>query len=209
MSFIRTIYRALRPKDTSGPWRQFAQKNTGEYVYQCGDTVIFHHNQFKITFQVHTHSTVAGSSSYEREYFRAIAAFISPDKLQMKILRQDLIASIGKFFGAQDIEVGDWSFDPEFMIKGNDREKIQLILSDKSIQKMLLEQRDEMLRLEVTDEYGLFSEKAPEGQSMLYFISEEKIKQAEQLERIKELITRFLDLLGKTNSAKPVNELKP
>lgn len=204
MSFIRTIYRAIVNKDTSGPWRQFAEKNNGQYVYQCGDTVIFHHKQFKITFQIHTHSTVVGASSYEHEYFRAIAEFISPDKLQLKILHQDLIASIGKFFGAQDIEVGDWHFDPEFMIKGNDREKIQLILSDSSIRKMILEQRDEMLRLEVTDDYGLFGEKAPDGQSMLYFISKEKIKHAEQLEILKALITGLLDQLEKTNSAKPV-----
>nr|WP_294858180.1 hypothetical protein [uncultured Fluviicola sp.] len=204
MSFIRTIYRAIVNKDTSGPWRKFAEKNNGKYVYQCGDTVIFHHNEFKITFQIHTHSTIAGSSSYEHEYFRAIAEFISPDKLQLKILHQDLIASIGKLFGAQDIEVGDWSFDPEFMIKGNDKEKIRLILSDKSIRKMLLEQRDEMLRLEVTNDYGLFSEKAPEGQSMLYFVSKEKIKHAEQLDPLKELITSFLDQLEKTNSAKSV-----
>lgn len=204
MSFIRTIYRAIVNKDTSGPWRKFAEKHSGEYVYQCGDTVIFYHKQFKITFQIHTHSTVVGASSYEHEYFRAIAEFISPDKLQLKILHQDLIASIGKFFGAQDIEVGDWSFDPEFMIKGNDPDKIQLILSDASIRKMLLEQRDQMLRLEVTDEYGLFSEKAPDGQSMLYFVSKEKIKQAEQLDPLKELITGFLDQLEKTNSAKRV-----
>jgi len=204
MSFIRTVYRAIVNKDTSPPWKQFAEKNNGNYVYQSGDTVIFHHKQFRITFQIHTHSTIAGSSSYEHEYFRAIAVFISPDKLQLKILHQDLIASIGKLFGAQDIEVGDWRFDPEFMIKGNDREKIQLILADHSIRKMLLEQRDRMLRLEVTDDYGLFSEKAPDGQSMLYFVSKEKIKHSEQLDQLKELITGFLDQLEKTNSAKPI-----
>ena len=167
MSLLRAIYKAIRNKDTSGPWKEFAGKNNGNYVYERGDMVMFFHKGFKIVFNNHTHYTTSGMSSYERTFLKAVTEFNSPDKLYLKILPQDLVESIGKLLGSQDIEVGDKNFDRKFIIKGNDPEKTQLILANDSISQMLLEQRAEMVRLEVTDDYGLFSEKAPEGQSML------------------------------------------
>jgi len=41
---------------------------------------------------------------------------------------------------------------------------------------------------------------------MLYFVSKEKIKQTEQLDRLKILMTSFLDQLEKTHSSKPAEK---
>lgn len=205
MSIFKTVYRALFPKDNSPIWKQFADKHNGKYIYNLGDNVIFFHKGFKILFGIHTHYTVVGSSCYESDFFRVMVEFISPDNLQLKILPQDLVENIGKLFGTKEIEIGDESFDRRFMIKGNDEVKAQLILGNKVVREKLTELRDKLIRLEVTDKEGVFQETVREGNSMLYFLSKEKIKYPEQLDYFKELITSFLDQLEKYHSAKALN----
>lgn len=99
----------------------------------------------------------------------------------MRIVPQDLIETIGKFFGAQDIKIGNKEFDKRFMIKGNDELRIKHLL-DNYIRDFLIPQK--VVRFEITDGEGIFDEKPKEGHYKIYYISENKITQEDQLRRL-------------------------
>lgn len=64
------------------------------------------------------------------------APFLNKDGLYFKISRQGFFDSIGKLFGMQDIEIGDPFFDEQFVIKGNNPEKIKLLFADGNIKEL-------------------------------------------------------------------------
>jgi hypothetical protein len=205
MTILKDIYKAIFGKDYSFIWKQFASDVDGKYLPNSEDKVEFIYKGYKILFDSYTHYTVVGESSYEKEYVRGIAEFISPDNLKLKLIPQGLIENIGKFFGSQDITIGDKLFDKKYIIKGNDDYKAQLVLSNNSIKKTLMEQN--IVRLEITDSEGLFDEKVQEGNSMIYYVTEEKITHIDQLNNLKTLFVDLIDQLTKNNSAKPLKAI--
>lgn len=200
MTIFKTIYRSIFGKDYSSVWRQFAKESNGTYLPGGEQKVEFPYKDHKIIFDTYTHYTNVGGSSRESEYVRAMVEFQSPDSLKLILIPQDLIETIAKLFGAQDIVIGDKAFDKKFMIKGNDEYKAQLILSNSSIKKALMEL--EFVRLEISNEEGLFGEKVNEGNYMLYYVSEEKITHIDQLNKMYRLFGDMLDVLTKVSSIK-------
>jgi hypothetical protein len=53
------------------------------------------------------------------------APFVNKDGLYFKIYRKGIFSSIGRFFGMQDLEIGDSFFDGNFIIKGNNPKQIK------------------------------------------------------------------------------------
>lgn len=198
MGFIKEIYNAAFGKNYEPIWREFAKEKNGTYLQGGEDKVAVVCKNHTILLDHYVHYTTVGSNTYQKEYTRGIVEFRSPDKLKLRLTSQDLVDNIGKLFGAQDILVGDKQFDKQFMIKGNDEYKIQLLFSDHSIKKLLSELK--VVRLEITDGEGLFDEKVQEGNSMLYFLSEEKVKNVQQLNKIYQLFAELLDALKSTSS---------
>lgn len=47
------------------------------------------------------------------------APFFNQRGFRFRVTPKHLFSGIGKFFGAQDIEIGDLEFDEEFIIKTN------------------------------------------------------------------------------------------
>lgn len=198
MGFIREIYNAAFGKNYEAIWREFAKEKNGTYIQSSYDKVEVVYKNHAIVLDTHIHYTTVGHNTYEKQYTRGIVEFRSPDKLQLRLTAQDLVDTIGKLFGAQDVVIGDKEFDKQFMIKGNDEYKIQLLFSDHSIKKLLSELK--VVRLEITEGEGLFDEKIEEGNSMLYFISEDKIKNIQQLNKLYQLFTELIDALKSSGS---------
>jgi len=205
LTLLKTIYRSIFGKDYGSVWRQFAKESKGTYFPGGEQKVEFLYKDHKIIFDTFTHYTSVGRSSRESEYVRAMVEFQSPDSLKLLVMPQDLIENISKLFGAQDIIIGDKAFDKNFMIKGNDEYKAQLILSDSSIKKCLLEL--DFIRLEISNETGLFDEKVTEGNYMLYYISDKKIKHIDDLNKMYKLFGNLINVLTKVSSIKSKKEL--
>jgi hypothetical protein len=51
--------------------------------------------------------------------------------------RGGFCASIGTFFGTQDIQIGDPYFDDDFVIQGNDDEKVRWLLKDPTLKDLI------------------------------------------------------------------------
>ncbi len=201
MTIIKDIYKSIFGKDYGPVWQQFAKESRGTYSPISDARVEFPYKDFKITFDAYTHYTVVGGSSYEHEYTRGLVEFISPDGFKLLITQQGFIDNVGKLFGAQDIQIGDTQFDKKFMVKSNDETKALLTLSNNSILKAL--QQLKTIRLDITNDEGIWSEKPKEGNFMLYYVLDGKITHIDQLNKLYSLFADTLDTLTKINSIKP------
>ena len=185
-------------------WKQFSAEIGADYVighYGNSDSVVANTENWKITFDTHTSYAVSGSRTYEKDYTRIRALFVSRDNLKFVIYRQGLLNSIGKLFGAQDIIVGHQEFDKAFIIKGNDEYKIQLLFSNSKIRELIMAQRE--IHLEIIDAEGPFEEKIPEGVCELYFLIDGIIKDIKELKSLYSIYVALLDELSKIGSAMP------
>lgn len=197
---LKTIFSTNLGNDNGRSWQNFAKEVKGNYSTPYGeDMVDFYIKNYKVVFDNHTHHIVLDTGTSEREYSRGIVEFVSPDNLKMRILPQDLIETIGKFFGAQDITIGNKAFDRKFMIKGNNESQIKFLL-DGIIRDFLLRQK--IVRFEITDGEGIFDEKPKEGHYMIYYLSETKINDEDQL---RELYNFFDELIRKVAEPNRLN----
>lgn len=200
MSLFRRIYNSLFGKDFGMIWKQFSKENSGIFRFSPrGYRLDFPYKDFTITIETYSYYTSHEETS---EYIRGVVEFVSRDQFRLLLTRQGLVENISKFFGAQDIQIGDRRFDKDFMIKSNDEVKTRFILSNDSIAGILL--KNQTVRLEITDGEGLFGEKPKAGNSMLYYILEGEITEINQLNDISSLFKTVLDALMEMNVVKPV-----
>jgi len=65
-----------------------------------------------------------GSGKSRTNYTRYCAVYPKPLGLGLRLTRQGFFSGISKWFGAQDIEVGDSAFDDDVIVKGGDVSRI-------------------------------------------------------------------------------------
>jgi hypothetical protein len=124
---------------------------------------------------------------------------VNKDGLYFKIYREGFFSSMGKFFGMQDIEIGDPFFDDQLIIKGNDPEKIKLLFADATIKELI--QRQPRVHLEIRDDEGWFGAAFPEGVDELYFQCVGVIRETELLKSLFTLFSHTLMRLVQIDSA--------
>ena len=205
MTIVKDIYNSIFGKNYEAVWRQFSTENNGTYIlgkHDNLDSVEINYSNHKIIFDQYIHYQVVGGTSHETEYTRVRLEFISNDKLQLRLTKQGVIDNIGKLFGAQDIQIGDKTFDKKFMIKGNDEFKVQTLFSSEIIKNLILAQRD--IHLQILEKEGIFNEPIQEGNAMLYYISETEVREIGQLNSLLKLYKALVDQLTKLSSAKPL-----
>ncbi len=179
-------------------WTQIAADIGGEFIeggFWGKDVLIYKHGEWQILLD--TYVVSAGTSSYTVTRMRA--PFVNKDDLYFKISREGFFSSIGKFFGMQDIEIGDPFFDKQFVIKGNNQEKIKLLLADSRIKELC--QSQPRIHLSIKDDEGWFGTDFPEGVDELYFECVGVIKETERLKALFGLFCLILQRLVQIDSA--------
>jgi hypothetical protein len=205
MPYFKEIIQSFFSKDHESVWRQFASENNGSYLVGIGhhyDSVEIEYSDHQIIFDQYTLYQVVGKKSYRTHYTRVRLEFKSKDDLQFRLTKQYVVDLIGKVFGAQDIQVGDKSFDRRFLIKGNDEFKVQILFSNEIVKQLILAHDD--IHLQLMDKEGVFDEPIQEGNSMLYYLSETIVKNKGQLEALLKLYKTVIDQLSKLSSVKPI-----
>jgi hypothetical protein len=99
----------------------------------------------------------------------------------------------------QDIEAGHADFDREFIIQGNDENKVRLLFGNAEIRRLL--EAQPAIHLEVKDDEGWFGTAFPEGVDELYFQVAGVIKDVERLKTLYELFAETLNHLCHIGSA--------
>ena len=179
-------------------WTQIAADIGGEFIdggFWGKDVLTYKHGEWQIRLDTYVVST--GQSSHTLTRMRA--PFMNRDGLYFKISREGFLSSIGKFFGMQDIEIGDPFFDKQFVIKGNNPEKIKLLLADARIKELC--QLQPRIHLRIKDDEGRFGTDFPEGVDELYFECVGVIKETALLKALFGLFCLVLERLVQIDSA--------
>jgi len=179
-------------------WHELSRKIGAEFHdggFFGRDKVVARAKDWIITLDTYTVST--GKSSVT--YTRMRAPFVNKDGFRLKIYRAGLFSEIGKLLGMQDITVGYPDFDENFVIKGNNEEKVKALFSNAEIRRLI--ELHPRFYLEVKDDEGWFGESFPEGVDELYFSVPGVIKDIDLLKALFDLFAEVLDQLCLIDSA--------
>ena len=78
------------------------------------------------------------SAASKSDWTRVRCAVAATSDLRCSIQRRSvLISDIARFFGAQDIEVGEEAFDRDFVLKGTEPEGVRRLLGDERLRRLI------------------------------------------------------------------------
>jgi hypothetical protein len=180
-------------------WRRLCAEIGAQYVeggFWKGDKVQATHGPWTLTLDTYTVSD--GKTS--RFYTRMRAPFVDPEGFRFTVYRKGVFSAIGKWFGMQDIEIGDEAFDRDFILKSNHEMKLRELLGISRIRELISQQPQ--IYFAVKDDEGFFRSSFPEGVDELYFQVSGIVKDVERLKLLYELFAETLDQLCRIGSAR-------
>jgi hypothetical protein len=194
-----TIFRTLFGPSKEEIWRQFAVEIGASIVpggFWEGDKIEATHGPWSVVLDTYTVSTGKAVITYTR--MRAL--FVTPDGFHFTVYRWGFFSEVGKWFGMQDVTVGYENFDRDFVIKGNDEEKLRRLFSSEKIRKLIAAQPD--IHFSIADyDSNVWAKKFPAGVDELRFQAVGVIKDIERLKLLYELFAETLDELCRMGSS--------
>jgi hypothetical protein len=179
-------------------WRQLSTEIQARYVeggFGKGDKIQATHGEWTLTLDTYALST----GKVTIVFTRMRAPYVNPDGFRFTIHRKNAFSELAKRFGMQDVEVGDESFDRDFIVQGTDEGKLRDLCADPRIRELIGEQRE--IHFSVKDDEGWFGPTFPDGVDELYFAVPGVIKDIERLKRLYDLFGETLDHLCRIGSA--------
>jgi hypothetical protein len=142
-----------------------------------------------------------GSDDYVHSNIKAemSALFLEKNDFKFHLFPEFLFSSISKkFFGLQDIIIGDELFDDCFVIKSNDEEKMKELLQSARIKELLLSLPG--MNLQTQSDTRWFRKVIPKGTTQLYFsCDDKKFDDKQVIKDLFELFSLVLDQLVQLN----------
>ena len=195
MAFLQNLF----GPSTQEIWRQLCAEIGAQYVeggFWKGDKVQATHGPWTITLDTYTVST--GKSSIV--YTRMRAPFADTEEFRFTVDRKGIFSDAGKWFGMQDIEIGDEDFDRDFILKSNQEPKLRELLGSTKIRELISQQPQ--IYFAVKDDEGFFGSSFPGGVDELYFQVVGIVKDVERLKLLYALFAETLDQLCRIGSAR-------
>src|SRR5262245_49293910 len=194
MSILRNLFGPSKDE----VWSQLSQEISADFVkggFWRGSKVQATVKEWTVTLDTFTVST----GKTHITYTRMRAPYVNKDGFRFKIYRKGVFSGLGKLLGMQDVEVGYPEFDNEFIIQGNDANKLRLLFENPAIRRLIEAQPE--ISLEIKDDEGWFGAQFPEGVDEFYFQVVGVIKEIERLKLLHELFAKTLDHLCAIDSA--------
>lgn len=194
MSILREVFGPSKKE----VWSELSEAIGADYIdagFFGKNKVVVHVKEWTITLDTYTVST--GKSAIT--YTRMRAPYVNKDGLYFKIYKAGIFSDIGRFFGMRDIETGFSEFDADYVISGNNEERIRELFSKTSIQSLI--ELQPRFSLQIKDDEGWFGESFPEGVDELYFNVAGVIKDIKLLKALFELFAEILDYMCEIGSA--------
>ena len=179
-------------------WQQLSNEIGAHFVdggFWKGDKVEVAHGPWTITLDKYVVSNGKSSVTYTR--MRAL--YVNPDGFRFTVYRKGLFSDMGKWFGMQDLVIGDEEFDRDFILKSNSEVKLRQLLSQPRIRELIARQPD--IHFEARHDEGFLAQSFPEGVDELCFQVVGVIKDIERLKLLYELFSETLDQLCRIGSA--------
>lgn len=196
-------------------WQQLVneinQENSGmtAEVHDKGKVIKAKVGEWTVTLDTVTTVVSTGKVMIPVSFTRMRAPYLNQDGLRFKVYRASMFSNLGKYFGMQDIEVGDEQFDEEFIIQGTSKEKVRELLVNEKIKALLSDQPD-IGTFEVKGDDGWFEQDFPEGVDELVFTAKSKMDNPAQLKNLFVLFAEVLNQLcaiGSADKNKPPENL--
>jgi hypothetical protein len=124
---------------------------------------------------------------------------VNPGGFRFTVYRKSVFSGIAKFFGMQDIEIGDAPFDDGFIIKATNESRVRELLANPRIRELITKQKD--IQFAVKDDEGWFGSTFPEGVDELVFVVGGITKDIDRLKLIFDLFAETLDQLTRMGAA--------
>ncbi|MFP2995660.1 hypothetical protein ABN763_07100 [Spongiivirga sp. MCCC 1A20706] len=175
-------------------WKQIANDIDGEFIdrgFWKTNELRYNHKEWELLLDTIHRDKIT--------YTRLRVPFLNKDSFYFKIYREGFFADIGKFFGMQDIEIGDPRFDNNYIIQSNNNNKIRKFLRDPKL-KILFEMIPKV-SVSIRKDEGWFGKKYPDGVNVLYFEQAGILKNKETLKLLFQLFAEILDRLVAIDSA--------
>ena len=192
------VFRKMFGPSRKEIWRQLSTEIGARYVeggFGKGDKVQVTHGEWTVTLDTYVVST--GKTTMV--FTRMRAPYVNPGGFRFTVYRKSIFSGLGKMLGMQDIEIGDESFDQDFIIKATDEARVRELLSNPKIRELISRQKD--IRFTVKDDEGWFGANFPEGVDELYFQVLGVIKDVERLKLLYELFAETLEHLCRMGAA--------
>lgn len=122
-------------------WKKLAAELGAEFVSGGlfgSSKVLSHVGSTTVTLDTYSVSTGDDSST---TYTRLRAPFQSRDGFNFTLYRQGMLArQLDKALATRDIQIGDASFDRDFLIQATDENRMRSLLSEPGLRRMIQEQ---------------------------------------------------------------------
>jgi len=187
---IESLHETLGGKIIEGKWGN-------------GPFLVLSYKTWHIVFDYFVVST--GKSAIT--YTRLRVALKNKSEFELKLSKEGVFSKIGKVLGSQDIEIGDESFDNDYIVKSNDELMASRILNHHEIKSRIDFHKSFHLDLIHKNQMGI---KCEDGESGLSFMTTQVIKDGQSIKELVELFQTFLDVFiefGITTSEAPETHL--
>lgn len=173
-------------------WSKLSAQLGGAYskgTWRKSDRITVEHGHWTITLDTFT----VHANNAHIPFTRFRAPFLNTDKFRCKVYRSNLFSTIGKWFGMQDVTIGDAAFDRDFVVKSNDEGKVRTFLANPDLRARLAALKH--TTLDVVDHEGWFGPKFPADTDELRVQIAGHCKDTEKLRALFALFVVALDQL--------------
>ncbi|MUV04012.1 hypothetical protein GN157_09855 [Flavobacterium rakeshii] len=177
-------------------WNEFAQYINGEYIKNSAwhsAKTIKKYKGHSVIFDNYTTYQTVSNTTITQVFTRLTIPLNINYEFSFEIYRKNLITSIGKLFGMQDIEVGHTKFDRDFIIKSNNGFKIKQILNNKEVRESI--EQFKGVYITTSKKEGIFGKKLPKSKTELTLYTYDDITDFEMLKAFYDLLTILTDKL--------------
>ena len=143
--------------------------------------------------------TIDNYTSDSSSLTRIRAPYVNRDDFQFRIYRTHFLLNLSKKFGLQDVEVGFPEFDEDFIIQGNDPQKLKMMFSNPHIRTLLSYQP--YVQFGINKQVPWPQKKFPDGVNEVFFQIPRILKDLDQLHDLYDLFAFTLDHLCHIGSA--------
>jgi hypothetical protein len=184
-------------------WNQLSAQLGGAYckgTWRRSDRITVEHGHWTITLDTFT----VHANNAHIPFTRFRAPFLATGSFRCKVYRSSLFSVIGKWFGMQDVVVGDADFDANFIVKSNDEAKVRELLTGPELRQRLQAMKGTTLSIE--DHEGWFGPKFPKDTDELRVLVGGHLKDTERLRALFALFVVALDRIeavGIARAGKP------
>lgn len=128
-------------------WAKLSKEVGGEFINREGwaqDHVRVQHEHWQVTLDFNLHA------GYRSEYIHTrFRSPLQPSVFRLRVFHQDLIHTVGRAFGMQDLQTGDKEFDRTFVVQATDEKKGLQLFQDAVLRELMLKEPELEIRVRI------------------------------------------------------------